>query len=423
MQVFKFGGASVKDAAGIQNVSAIIRMHQHEGLVVVVSAMGKTTNELEQVVNLFNAQDQSWKDVLQQIAKKHLSLAKELLIQKTGLLENQYEAWIENLETQLQSKSNRSYTQVYDSIVPLGELFSTLLLSYYFQENELPIQWFDARLLISTNDQYSEAKVNFDRTEVNVRSAFQGVPDNGIMLTQGFIGSTESGYSTTLGREGSDYTASVLAYCLDAQKLVIWKDVPAVLNADPRLFADTIKLEKLSYREAIEMTYYGAQVIHPKTIKPLQNKGIPLQVRSFIDLTEAGTLICEEQAGEKISYPPIIVYKNPQVLFSISVKDFSFATEDNLSHIFQEFSAHGLSIRLMHNGAISFSAVVDHKPERVKALQESLSKQFEVRYNADLELLTIRHYTQEKIDALTKNKEILLTQKTRSTVQFLMRSK
>jgi len=423
MQVFKFGGASVKDAAGIQHVAEIIKSYQHERLAVVISAMGKTTNELEQVVKLFTLQDEQWINALDAIAAKHLTLAAELLIVNLDLLERQYLSWIAETQSRLKDFNPSFYTELYDSIVPLGELFSTLLLAYYFRQEGIAIKWFDARHLIMTDDHYAEAKVNFEKTDTKLHQAYHSIPENTILLTQGFIGSNEIGHSTTLGREGSDYTASVLAYCLNAEKLVIWKDVPAVLNADPRLFTDTIKLKRLSYREAIEMTYYGAQVIHPKTIKPLQNKKIPLLVRSFLELNEPGTLIGEEKTDEKITYPPIIVYKKPQVLFSISVKDFSFATEDNLSVIFRLFSEHGLSIRLMHNGAISFSAVVDYKPERIAALQENLSKLFEVRYNTDLELLTIRHYTQEKIQELTLDKEILLTQKTRNTVQFLMRSK
>lgn len=424
MQIFKFGGASVKDALNIRNVGHILSTFKEIDKVVVVSALGKTTNALEEVVNTYIDNNDDYKQQLHAIYQHHVSIAQELSIPTSHQLYTAMHAQLEQVIHFLSQQHQLTYTLAYDQVVPLGELLSTLLLDAYLNHVGIASQWFDARDFIVTNHHYTEAKVDFSITEPKIRAGFHHeLLAHTIAITQGFIGKNELGFSTTLGREGSDYTASVFAYCLDAEKVVIWKDVPAILNADPRLFKETIKIEKLTYREAIEMTYYGAQVIHPKTIKPLQNKKIPLQVRSFIELENEGTLVAETNQLEKIHYPPIIVYKTNQALISISVKDFSFVTEDNMSIIFQCFSKHGLRMNMTHSGAIRFSVCTEYKEERIKLLIAELEMDFEVKYNINLEMLTIRHYTEEKIQELTEYKEILLQEKTRNTIQFLMRKR
>ncbi len=424
MQIFKFGGASVKNAECIKNVATILQLFVDVKKVVVISAIGKTTNRLENAINLFVNKDEKYLENFNEIYQEHVNIAKDLAIPETDNLYIELNLFLSQTLAFLTNNKNNSYTFIYDQVVPLGEFFSTLLVSSYLNKCGLNTIWIDAREMISTNSNFTEAKVNFEITTPKIKSKIDKKKlSKNIILTQGFIGRNEMGFSTTLGREGSDYTASVLAFCLDAQKVVIWKDVPAVLNSDPRLFSDTIKLEKLSYSEAIEMTYYGAQVIHPKTIKPLQNKNIPLQVRSFLDLAEEGTMIGQLDKKDAIHYPPIIVYKVNQALISISVKDFSFVTEDNMSIICQCFSQNGMRMNMIHSGAISFSVCTEYKDERTKALIKELKKDFEVKYNINLELLTIRHYTEEKIDELTKGKEILLQEKTRNTIQILMRKR
>jgi len=424
MQIFKFGGASVKDAINIRNVGHILVTFKEIEKVVVVSALGKTTNALEEVVNAYIDNNDDYKQKLHAIHSHHVNIASELGIPTSHHLYDAMHAQLEQVIHFLSQNHQLAYTLTYDQVVPLGELLSTLLLDAYLNQVGIASKWFDARDFISTNENYTEASVDFNSTETKMKSGFHHeLLAHTIAVTQGFIGKNALGFSTTLGREGSDYTASVFAYCLDAEKVVIWKDVPAILNADPRLFKDTIKIEKLTYREAIEMTYYGAQVIHPKTIKPLQNKKIPLQVRSFIELENEGTLVTEIDHLERIHYPPIIVYKTNQALISISVKDFSFVTEDNMSIIFQCFSKHGLRMNMTHSGAIRFSVCTEYKEERIKLLIAELEMDFEVKYNINLEMLTIRHYTEEKIHELTADKEILLQEKTRNTIQFLMRKR
>ena len=424
MQIFKFGGASVRDAQNIENVGKILKTFDGIEKIVVISAIGKTTNHLENAINLYVNHDDAYIQKLSEVYQTHVAIAQELGIAESDELYTHFESLLNKTLRFLADNKNPNYTFVYDQVVPMGELFSTSLMNAYLNSSGIPSLWLDARAIISTNSNFTEAKVDFELTQPKIIAAIDPLLlKNHLYVTQGFIGKNEEGDSTTLGREGSDYTASVLAYCLDAEKVVIWKDVPAVLNADPRLFTDTIKLEKLSYREAIEMTYYGAQVIHPKTIKPLQNKNIPLQVRSFLDLNEAGTWIGNSEDQKTIIYPPIIVYKTNQALISIAVKDFSFVTEDNMSIICQCFSHHGMRMNMTHSGAISFSVCTEYKEERTKALIKDLKKDFEVKYNTNLEMLTIRHYTEEKIKALTEGKEILLQEKTRSTIQILMRKK
>jgi aspartate kinase len=420
MQVFKFGGASLKDAENIKNVADIIDKYKSDIGFVVISALGKTTNALEMVINLYVNKNDFYIGAVKTLIESHLDICKDLFKNEDFTnVEQKLNSFQDAILDFLGTNTNNTYTFIYDQIVPYGELLSSTIVGEYLTSKSIKNEWIDARTIICTDSNYTEAKVDFEASIPKIKALLK---TNEIKVTQGFIAKNNDGYTTTLGREGSDYTAAVISYCIDASKMVIWKDVPAVLNADPRIFKDTITLPKLSYREAIEMTYYGAQVIHPKTIKPLQNKQIPLQVRSFIDKDSIGTIIGGNDEENYISYPPIIVYKTNQVLVSISVKDFSFIAEENLSTIFKCFSNHGLRMNMTHSGAISFSACIENKMERIKSLVLALSNDFEVKYNESLELLTIRHYTQEKIDELTKNKNILLTHKTRTTIQILMRN-
>lgn len=421
MQIYKFGGASIKDVQAIENVASIIKEDSAHVEFVVISAMGKTTNALESALHQYLEDETNNKNALRAIWDQHIELCKKLLNESTynTIIAHLEELYAETCQFLIQHKKS-AYTFLYDRVISCGELLSTRIMAAYLQQQGIACHWIDARTIIYTDSQHTEARVDFAKTQPFVNELLK---KPGIKIIQGFIGSDAQGNTTTLGREGSDYSAAVLSYCADAEKMVIWKDVPAVLNADPRLFSDTIAIPHLSYREAIEMTYYGAQVIHPKTIKPIQNKHIPLHVRSFLDKNAPGTLIADVEGDNKITYPPIIVYKTNQVLISVSVKDFSFVAEDQLSKIYAAFSNSGLRMNLSHSGAISFNASVDFKEDRLKLVIEALSIEFDIRYNESVQLLTIRHYNEETIEKLTKNKTILLTHKTRNTIQILMRDK
>lgn len=412
MQVFKFGGASVKDAASVKNVLQILNRYASEDMIIVVSAMAKTTNALEEVINLYT-QNQSYQKVLNEVFYFHERITNELKLGETTL--TFVTACKHEIEQFFMQNTETSYAYIYDQIVSFGEILSTRIVSDYLNQNELSNQWLDARKIVKTDSVHTEARVQFNETAENLKSALIHKKS----VIQGFIGFNALGKTTTLGREGSDYTAAVIAYCLDAEKLVIWKDVSGVLNADPRIFDDTIKLDFLSYREAIEMTFYGAQVIHPKTIKPLQNKGIPLQVKSFIHPQETGTIIGREKDDEQ--YPPIFVYKQNQLLLNVSVKDFSFIAEDHLSDIYSAVSKCGLRINMMLTGAIYFSFCVDNKEARIQNLIKLLENEYKIDVVEDIKLLTIRHYTNEAIQKLTQNSDIIIQSKTSETYRCLMR--
>ena len=419
MQVFKFGGASVKDASRIKNMLSILKDHLDERTIVVVSALGKTTNALEDVVHNYLLDDEKYLQYLREIREYHITVAYELF-EDPKKLEFQLFALFDTVEHFCTSNTDKTYNFVYDQIVSIGEIASTKLVSEYANSIGLTNNWLDARKLICTNTAYTDARVDWALSEQKVK---EKLTENSASLffTQGFIGGTEIDTTTTLGREGSDFSAAILAYCSDADKLVIWKDVPGVLNADPKEFKNTVLLEKISYREAIEMTYYGAKVIHPKTIRPLQNKQIPLFVRSFVEPETVGTTI--HSFNDFISYPPIIVRKRNQILLSIRSKDFSFIAEDSLARIFKAFDDCRLRINMMHTGAISFSVSIDNnKPIKIEQVKAVLSDAFEIIENTELTLLTIRHYTAESIEEhLAESKEVMLEQKTRSNVQFLCR--
>lgn len=420
MQVFKFGGASVKDADGVKNVAEVLKQFPNEKLCVVISAMGKTTNALERLTKAFFYKTENAEEILEEIKQAHYTICENLFTNPSHPIYTDLENTFVELHWSIEDEPTHSYDFEYDQIVSIGEVVSTKIVSAYLNDIGITNKWMDARGLIQTDNTYREGKVDFELTEALVKSQIEPqLISHGIIVTQGFIGGTSENFTTTLGREGSDYTASILAYCLNATNVTIWKDVPGVLNADPKWFTKTKKIDELTYQDAIELTYYGATVIHPKTIKPLQNKQIPLYVKSFLNPMESGTVIKD---GENRLNIPSYIFKVNQVLISIQPKDFSFIAEDNLSDIFELFSKHGVKINLMQLSAISFSVCCDDDAEKIKLLVTELQQTFKVLYNSDLELMTVRYYTPETIDLLTKNKLILLEQKSRFTVQMVMKN-
>ncbi len=420
MQVFKFGGASVKDADGVKNVAEVLKQFPNEKLCMVISAMGKTTNALERLTKAFFYKTENAEEILEEIKNAHYTICKNLFTNTSHPIYTDLENTFVELHWAIEDEPTHSYDFEYDQIVSIGEVVSTKIVSAYLNDVGITNKWIDARGLIQTDNTYREGKVNFELTETLVKAQIEPqLINQRMVVTQGFIGGTSENFTTTLGREGSDYTASILAYCLNAKNVTIWKDVPGVLNADPKWFTKTKKIDELTYQDAIELTYYGATVIHPKTIKPLQNKQIPLYVKSFLNPKESGTVIKD---GDNRLNIPSYIFKINQVLISIQPKDFSFIAEDNLSDIFELFSKHGIKINLMQLSAISFSVCCDYDAEKIKVLVAALQQTFKVLYNSNLELMTVRYYTPETIDVLTKNKLILLEQKSRFTVQMVMKN-
>jgi aspartate kinase len=424
MKIFKFGGASVKDAAAVKNVAGILSSRSSEPLVVVISAMGKTTNALERLTDAYFKGDQETaQTVLSEIKQYHHSILEGLFTDKSHPIYNEIHNTFVELEWVIEDSPAQEYDCEYDQIVSVGELLSTKIVSHYLNFSGIKSRWQDVRDLIKTDNTYREGKVDWQLTQQCVNEIL--LPDMQQnpcipVITQGFMGVTSENFTTTLGREGSDYTAAILAYCTNAESVTIWKDVPGVLNADPKWFDNTELIPQLSYQDAIELTYYGATVIHPKTIKPLQNKNIPLHVRSFVEPDASGTII----HGEQVSLPvPCFIFKVDQVLLSIAPKDFSFIVEENLSTIFRLFSEHGIHLNMMQNSALRFSAVIDNNERRLQNLLDVLRNDFQVLHNDKLELVTIRHYNQATLDRVTEGKEILLEVKSRYTAQMVMKNR
>lgn len=417
MQVLKFGGASVKDAEGIKNIKNILTAMKPAKRLVVASAMGKTTNALEDVINLYINKDEKYIQYIREIREYHIMVAEDLL-GRSHKIEFKLFALFDKVEAFCSSNTSTLYSYIYDQIIVTGELASTLIISEYLNENGMTNKWLDARDIIRTDNHYTDAKIDWEKTQ-KLASESEIIRENDLLITQGFIGATNEKNSTTLGREGSDFSGAIFANILDAEKLIIWKDVKGVFNTDPNVCDEAVFIEKLSYREATEMTYYGAKVIHPKTIRPLQNKSINLEVRSFLNPIEQGSVIFS--STEKIAYPPIIVQKNEQVLLSFSSKDFSFTEAENLRMILKSFDENRLKINIIQTGAITLSVVVDNKPEKINKVKSELAPNFEIRYNDGLTLLTIRHYDFYTIEKYMRNKLVLLEQKTRETLQVLMR--
>lgn len=416
MKVFKFGGASVKDAKAVKNVAGVLKLFPSDNLCVVVSAMGKTTNALEGVLNAF-VNGENTVEKIEQLRQFHYQIMDELFTDKNNKVYDEVNNLFVELEWVIEDNPNENYDYDYDQIVSIGELLSTKIVSYYLQSIGLENNWLDARDLLRTDNTYRDAKIDWEVSQEWVNQKVDKTAK--INITQGFIGVTSENFTTTLGREGSDYSAAILAYFLNAESVTIWKDVPGMLNADPKWFDDTQKLEHISYREAIELAYYGATIIHPKTIKPLQNKQIKLFVKSFLAPNETGTVINSETNSDSLI--PSFIFKVNQILISISAKDFSFIVEENLSHIYSLFADHQVKINMMQNSAINFSVCVDNYERRVAPLLEKLKKEYKVLYNDGLELVTIRHYDDKTLKRVLVNKTVLLEQKTRNTARFVLR--
>lgn len=420
MKVFKFGGASINTVERIQNTGRILQSCKNEKILVIISAMGKTTNALEKVVDAFF--EGRTKDALQlfeQVKESHLKTLKYLVSINWKAAEDQLKDFFTEVEWLLHDKPVKDYDYYYDQVVCSGELLSTSLVSHYLNEAGIKNKWVDVRDIIRTDDNFREAAIDIDFTQQKINETIKPFfEEYDLVLTQGFIGATDENESTTLGREGSDYSAAIFANMLDAESQTIWKDVDAVMNADPKQFTDAQNIETLSYNEVIEMAYYGAQVIHPKTIKPLQNKNIPLYVKSFLKPEGSGSLVSNRSVQ---NLPPIIVLKENQVLMQLSSKDFSFVEEKPISLLHEMFADLKIRPNLSQNGAISLVCCLDDKPEKIEKLALTASEIFNVQLEKNLTLLTIRHYNEATIEKLTRGKTILLEQKTRDTIQVLMR--
>jgi aspartate kinase len=420
MKVFKFGGASVKDADGVKNLASVVKRFGSEKLIIVVSAMGKTTNALERLTQAFFYKKENPETVLNEIREYHLNIMNGLFNNADHPVYDDVHNTLVELEWAIEDEPTHSYDCEYDQIVSVGEIISTKIVAAYLKETGFSCVWKDVRDYVKTDNTYREGKVDWELTQNRISTELLPVFNaNNIVVTQGFIGVTSENFTTTLGREGSDYTAAIFAFCTEAESLTIWKDVPGVLNADPKWFDDTRLIPQMTYQDAIELTYYGATVIHPKTIKPLQNKNIPLLVRSFINPDQEGTRIHNVQTPLPV---PCFIFKVNQVLISISPRDFSFIVEENLGSIFSLFSRHRVKVNTMQNSAISLSLCVDDDPLKLPELLKELQKQYRVLYNDQLELVTIRYYDQATLDRVTTGKNTILEVKSRYTAQLVMKS-
>lgn len=420
MKVFKFGGASVNSLERIENVRNIIRSFENDQLVIVVSAMGKTTNALEKVAEAFfgGQQDQALQ-LFENIKRSHLDTAKYLLVKEFNEAYERLVNFFTEVEWLLHDKPVREYDYYYDQIVCIGELLSTAIVEAYLRESNINSSWIDIRDHFRTDNNFRDAGIDWNVTGERVKAEFTPLlRGHQVILTQGFIGATAENESTTLGREGSDYTAAILANLLDAESVSIWKDVEGVMNADPKAFPDASIIHELNYGEVIEMAYYGAQVIHPKTIKPLQNKSIPLYVKCFLNPEVPGTVIHNHAVK---GLPPIIVFKGNQVLMHLQTRDFSFVGEQPIAALYELLAETRLKANMVQSGAVTFSIVLDNMPEKVQQLALAASEQFEVMLESNLQLLTIRHFNEEVLARLTAGKTVILRQQTPDTVQALFR--
>ncbi len=414
MLVFKFGGASVNSIERIYKVAEILKKYSGQPLLVVISAMGKTTNALEKVVDAFYKGNKNEAlQLFEVIKEQHLATAEALQLKAHRLID-----FFTEVEWLLHDKPVREYDYYYDQVVCVGELLSTAIVSQFLNDQQVHNQWIDVRDILRTDDNFRDAGIDWTVAEEKVQEQLEPLfQTNNVIITQGFIGATDENESTTLGREGSDYTAAVFAHLLNAENQTIWKDVPGVMNADPKLYESAQLIKELNYKEVIEMAYYGAQVIHPKTIKPLQNKGIPLYVKSFLHPEAAGTVIHNKNIGQ---LPPIIVYKSNQVLVQLSSRDYSFVGEGLTAGIYDLFEELKFKPNLTQNGAISMLCAVDDLPEKVERFALAASQNFDVQVTKGLTLLTIRHYNEPLLLELCTGCKIILEQKTLETVQVLL---
>ena len=415
MRVFKFGGASVKDASSVKNVVKVLEEVGHDNTLLVVSAMGKTTNAMEDIVNAYFKDKSLLASAVHEVVQYHDNILNDLFSNDKHPVFAKVKTLFDEVQGFLVWNKSPKYGFVYDQVVGYGELVSTTILSAYLNEIGIANQWLDVRSLIKTNDDYRDAIVNWEKTQKNVT---EKVDKSKLNITQGFLGSDDNNFTTTLGREGSDYTAAILAYCLNAEEVTIWKDVPGVLNADPRYFEKTELLNKISYREAIELAFYGASVIHPKTLQPLQRKEIPLHVKSFINPKDKGTTV-GKGIGIEPKVPCFIVKKN-LVLMKLSSLDFSFIVEDSISELFKLLHDHQMKVDLIQNSAISFSVCVDNKFDKLQDLLNLLKSRFKVVHQEGVSLYTIRHFDTEALTSLQNGKEILLEQRGKETVQLVV---
>lgn len=418
MKVFKFGGASVSTIERIHNVKNILQEYSGEQLMVIISAMGKTTNALEKVVEAFYAGNQQESlQLFDVIKQQHISTGKYLLVTHYNACIARLTDFFTEVEWLLHDKPSKPYDYYYDQVVCMGEMLSTCIVSHYLQEANVANKWLDVRDVIRTDNNFRDATIEWAITQTKTNELVLPLfKENNIVITQGFVGSTDENESTTLGREGSDFTAAIFANLLNAESLTIWKDVEGVMNADPKLFSDAQLIKELSFAEVIEMAYYGAQVIHPKTIKPLQNKSIPLHVKCFLDTSLPGTIIHNKQVKH---LPPIIIIKNNQALLQLSTQDFSFIGEAPMSRLYDLFGHLKIKPNLIQTGAISLQLCMDDKSDKIDQLAAEASRLFDVQVTKNLTLLTIRHFTKELMDTMLQNKDILLQQQTKETVQVL----
>jgi len=414
MNVFKFGGASVKDANGVKNLAKALKKVGYKNTLIVVSAMGKTTNAIERVIDDYFNNRAQLQSAIQEVKKFHNAILIDLFENENHAVYNKVTKLFAELEAFLNNNKSPDYNFVYDQTISYGELISTTIISAYLDDVGLKNTWLDIRDFIKTDNYYRSANVNWEATQKLITSK---IDSKVLSVTQGFIGSDSNNFTTTLGREGSDYTAAILAYCLNAESVTIWKDVPGILNADPRYFENAQLLHKISYREAIELAFYGASVIHPKTLQPLQRKEIPLYVKSFLNPEADGTKVSKD-VGLEPNIPCFIVKKN-QVLISLSSLDFSYIVEDNISEIFSLLHLYKMKVDLIQNSAISFSVCVDNIYNNLEKLIQHLKAKFRVTYNENVSVYTIRHYNENAIKQLEQDKTVLLKQLTQATVQIV----
>ena len=414
MRIFKFGGASVKDADGIKNVFSVLEKVGHEDTLLVISAMGKTTNALELVIKNYFEKSNELHSSLQEVRKYHNQILLDLFDDEEHDVFYAVNSHFADLEYFIRSNKSPNYNFVYDQVVSFGEIVSTTIVSHYFNHAGLKNNWIDVRNFIKTNNNYRDADVDWEKTQQFIS---KGIKKKALNITQGFLGSDENNFTTTLGREGSDYTAAIFAYCLNAESVTIWKDVPGVLNADPRYFDNAVLLNQISYREAIELAFYGASVIHPKTLQPLQRKEIPLFVKSFVNPLLPGTSVSKGQDLEPKT--PCFIVKKEQLLLSLSSIDFSFIMEENISEIFALLHQYKIKTSLIQNSAISFSVCLEDKFGNFNEVKNILSKKFKISYNENVSLFTIRHFDEKAAKIVEKDKTVLVKQISRETMQIV----
>ena len=424
MEIFveKFGGASVNSAESVRNVEHILSLEKKKR-IVVISAMGKTTNKLENIINLWFNDKKFFTAQYEELVQYHHNIIHELFDYDNGAVcMNTVDNLLFQLKYNVEHLPYKDYNFFYDGIVSFGEKISTAIVSAYLNYKGMKNKLISAVDIIKTDNNYRDANVNWQETQKTIEEVLtEELNKYDLIITQGFIGGTKENLPTTLGREGSDFSAAIIAHCLNAKSMTVWKDVPGLLNADPKRISDTTHIISLPYTEAVELSYYGAAIIHPKTVKPLENLSIPLYIKSFISPSETGTVICDTESVKPIV--PNYIFKDNQVLLSISPKDFSFATESNISKIFSVLAKHKVKVNLIQNSAISFSVCFDENKSILPLLLEDFQQEFSVRYNTNLQLITIRHYTQDSINKIMTGKRKIIEQKNRITAQFLVNAK